>query len=180
MGDDFQWPWQYNFPPFFTIQPNLDTRAKQIEAWTDLILSYYKHHKLYRLDITEAQADPLFNNSAISRKLSMGDIIKILDMLAKSGHVEWDDVREKKQCYLMWRNPNEWADMIYSWVSANGMTDTVCTLFELHSGDDTNDEEFHGIDINVLRKALQVLERRGKAQIFSAENPQEEGVKFFS
>lgn len=176
----FEFPWQYNFPPFFTIQPNSDTRAKQIDAWKNILLSYYKHHKLYRLDIVEAQTDVLFNNKAINRKLSLEGIIQILNSLESTGHVEWDNIKEKRRCYLMWRTPDEWADMIYNWVSANGMTDTVCTLFELHSGDDTTGEEFHAIDINVLRKSLQVLERRGKAQIFSAENPQEEGVKFFS
>jgi len=104
----------------------------------------------------------------------------VLSSLEKSGHVEWENPKDKKRCFLMWRTPDEWADLIYKWVCASGMTDTVCTLFELHSGDDTGSEEFHGIDIGVLRKALQVLERRGKAQIFSAEDPQEEGVKFFS
>ena len=74
----------------------------------------------------------------------------------------------------------EWADLIYSWVSDSGLTDTVCTLYELHSGDDTVDQEFHQIDMGVLKMALQVLETRGKAQIFSAADPQEEGVKFFS
>lgn len=176
----FEWPWQYNFPPFFTIQPNLDTRSKQIEAWKNLLLSYYKHHKLYRLDITEAQADVLFCNSSINRKLNLEGIVLILDSLERTGHVEWESAKEKKRCYLMWRTLDEWADLIFNWVCASGMTDTVCTLYELHSGDDTVDQEFHQIDIAVLRKALQVLERRGKAQIFSAVDPQEEGVKFFS
>ena len=33
------------------------------------------------------------------------------------GHVEWDDLKEKHRCYLMWRTPDEWADMIYKWVN---------------------------------------------------------------
>ena len=80
----------------------------------------------------------------------------------------------------MWRTPAEWGDQLYTWIESNGMTDTVCTLYELHSGDDTVNEEFHGIDINVLLKALQALEKRGKAQVFTAEDPAEVGVKFFS
>ena len=104
----------------------------------------------------------------------------VVDTPSKSGHVEWDNEKEKQRCYVMWRTPDEWADQIYAWIEQNGMTDTVCTLYELHSGDDTSREEFHGIDINVLKKALQSLERRGKAQIFSAEDPAEVGVKFFA
>ena len=180
MSNTFEWPWQYNFPPFFTIQPNLDTRAKQIEAWGSIILSYYKYNKLYRLDLTEAQSHVLFNNPSINRKLSRDGILLVLEALEKTGHIEWDNPKEKKKCYLMWRTPEEWSELVYDWVNANGMTDTVCTLFELHSGEDTVGEEFHNIDINVLRKALQILERRGKAQIFTGENPKEEGVKFFS
>jgi len=176
----FEWPWQYNFPPFFTIQPNMATQAKQCEAWSELILSYYKHNKEYRLDVTEAHGSPLFSNEAIKRKLAMDDIRMVLDTLAKTGHVEWDNETAKERCYVMWRTPAEWGDQLYTWIESNGMTNTVCTLYELHSGDDTVNEEFHGIDINVLLKALQALEKRGKAQVFTAEDPSEVGVKFFS
>lgn len=37
--------------------------------------------------------------------------------------------------------------------------------------------EFHGLDQDLLQKALNVLVRRGKAQIFGSEDSQ--GVKFF-
>ncbi|XP_066919493.1 vacuolar protein-sorting-associated protein 25-like [Clytia hemisphaerica] len=180
MTSTFQWPWQYNFPPFFTIQPNNATQAKQIEAWRALILSYYKHNKEYRLDVTEAHNSVLFTNESIKRKLAMEDIVMVLDTLAKTGHVEWDNDKEKQRCFVMWRTPDEWGEQIYKWIGDNGMLDTVCTLYELHSGDDTTNEEFHGIDINVLLKALEALERRGKAQVFTAQDPSEVGVKFFA
>ena len=32
------------------------------------------------------------------------------------GHVEWKDLKTKKQCLLMWRTPEEWGNLIYSWV----------------------------------------------------------------
>lgn len=37
--------------------------------------------------------------------------------------------------------------------------------------------EFHGLDQDLLQKALNVLVKRGKAQIFGQEDSQ--GVKFF-
>jgi hypothetical protein len=37
--------------------------------------------------------------------------------------------------------------------------------------------EFHGMDPEVLQKALNVLVKRGKAQVFGQEDQQ--GVKFF-
>lgn len=66
-----QWPWQYEFPPFFTLQPNTDTRRKQIEAWCDLVLTYHRTTKTYVMDIQEAaQSSPLFNNAKIDRILA--------------------------------------------------------------------------------------------------------------
>ena len=62
----FQWPWQYDFPPFFTVQPNTDTRRKQLDAWCDLVLAYHRSTKTYLLDTNEAQSSPLFNNSKIN------------------------------------------------------------------------------------------------------------------
>lgn len=37
--------------------------------------------------------------------------------------------------------------------------------------------EFHGMDIELLQRTLNVLVKRGKAQIFGSEDQQ--GVKFF-
>jgi ESCRT-II complex subunit VPS25 len=81
----------------------------------------------------------------------------------------------------MWRTPEEWATLIYNWVCANGMTNTVCTLFELHSGDDTQGQEFHGIELWLLQRALGVLERQGKAELVpgSSADRSDWGVKFF-
>ena len=39
------------------------------------------------------------------------------------------------------------------------------------------DVEFHGLDPEVLQKTLNVLVKRGKAQVFGQEDQQ--GVKFF-
>ena len=68
-GGGFQWPWQYHFPPFFTVQVNSDTRAKQLEAWCRLVLDYHRAHKSYVLDTSEAQSSPLFSNQDINRIL---------------------------------------------------------------------------------------------------------------
>eukprot|EP00956_Cyclotella_meneghiniana_P044092 scaffold301725_cov86-Cyclotella_meneghiniana.AAC.4 len=37
---DYQYPDVYHFPPFFTIQPVLSTREKQLAQWRELILKY--------------------------------------------------------------------------------------------------------------------------------------------
>ena len=67
----FQWPWQYEFPPFFTVQPNTDTRRKQLDAWCDLVLAYHRVTKSYLLDVNEALSSPLFFNSKINSILEV-------------------------------------------------------------------------------------------------------------
>eukprot|EP00112_Aurelia_sp_Birch-Aquarium-sp1_P025379 Seg841.3 transcript_id=Seg841.3/GoldUCD/mRNA.D3Y31 product="Vacuolar protein-sorting-associated protein 25" protein_id=Seg841.3/GoldUCD/D3Y31 len=99
----------------------------------------------------------------------------------RGGHLEWEDVKTKNRCVIMWRTPEEWADMIYTWVQNNGLTDTVCTLYELVSGEEAGTQEFKGLDMFILKRALQALERRGKAQILQGEDSNEDaGVKFYS
>jgi len=147
-----------------------------------LVLSYYKHHKSYILDINEAQSGEIFFNKKIDRKLPLNAINLVLEELRLKGNIEWEDKR-KQRCYVMWRTPDEWASLIFKWVQENGMTDTVCTLFELRAGDDTVNEEFYGIDVWMLKKSLSQLEAKGKAQMFEAPNATDEsglGVKFFS
>ncbi|XP_054706408.1 vacuolar protein-sorting-associated protein 25-like [Uloborus diversus] len=173
---EFEWPWQYHFPPFFTLQPNSDTRAKQFEAWKTLILDYHKTSKKYTLDVTEAQSSALFSNKSISRKLNLEMIYLLLDELQKQGNVEWMD-KGRQRCYVFWRTPAEWGKMIYDWAGNNAMINTVCTLYEITNGDDVTNEEFYGLDLGVLKKALGTLEKEGQAELILDE--ENEGVKFF-
>ncbi|XP_064598356.1 vacuolar protein-sorting-associated protein 25-like [Liolophura sinensis] len=167
------WPWQYDFPPFFTIQPNSDTRKKQLEAWCSLVLNYHKQRKVYSLDVNEAQDSPLFHNKKISRKLSSDGINIVLEELLKSGHLEWQD-KSRKKCLIMWRTPEEWGSLIYKWASDNNMTGSVCTLFEITKGEDSSNQEFHGLEEWLLLRALKTLEVDRKAELMGNE-----GVKFF-
>jgi len=63
---EFSWPWQYNFPPFFTLQPNAETEAKRLVAWQDLTLEYCRFHKIHTLDVQESLTSPLFLNKSIN------------------------------------------------------------------------------------------------------------------
>ncbi|XP_037319735.2 vacuolar protein-sorting-associated protein 25 isoform X1 [Pungitius pungitius] len=165
----FEWPWQYNFPPFFTLQPNVDTRQKQLAAWCSLALSYCRHHKLYTLDVMEAQESPVFNNKKVERKLSVEAIQVVFEELRKKGNLEWLD-KNKSRCLVMWRRPEEWGKLIHQWVSRNGMVNSVFTLYELSNGDDTEGEEFHGLEDWMLLRSLQALQADGKAEIITMDD----------
>ncbi|KAI0459113.1 ESCRT-II complex subunit-domain-containing protein [Xylaria acuta] len=79
--------------------------------------------------------------------------------------------------WVYWRTPEEWAALVETWVDDTAQKGTVLTLYELSQGEDTIGTEFHGLDPELLQKALQVLVKRNKAQIFGQED--QLGVKFF-
>ncbi|CAK5075294.1 unnamed protein product [Meloidogyne enterolobii] len=62
----FQWPWQYDFPPFFTLQPNLQTRDKQLKSWSRLVLDYCQFNKIYSANFEEISNSELFNNRRLN------------------------------------------------------------------------------------------------------------------
>ena len=118
MQDAFLWPQMYNFPPFFTKQPNRDTEAKRVQIWRDLILSYCRHHTIYVLELSDSTiSSTLFCNSTISRCLSKAEVSEILQMMCSAGLAEWIS-GEKSKCMIFWRSPSEWADIVYAWVTS--------------------------------------------------------------
>ncbi|XP_011500950.1 PREDICTED: vacuolar protein-sorting-associated protein 25 [Ceratosolen solmsi marchali] len=173
---EMDWPWQYSFPPFFTLQPHAETKAKQIAAWKNLILNYCRITKQTILDIRDIYNSPLFNNSDINRKLPLDVVSIILEELTKTGNANYLD-KSKHRWIISWHTVEEWADIIYSWVQENGFIGSVCTFYELTQGDDIINQEFYGLDNEVLVRALRILEMSKKAELIIFDN--NEGVKFF-
>lgn len=58
----------------------------------------------------------------------------VMDDFVKSGHGEWEDPELRTRCRIMWRKPEQLASDIYDWAVANGYINSVCTVYELHSG----------------------------------------------
>ena len=94
--------------------------------------------------------------------------------------IEWITPIKGEQvsaCYVFWRTPPEWADMLYGWVEETGQKGSVLTIYELKEGDAVRGKEWKDMDEALLRKVLTVLVKRGKAQVFG--QAEGEGVKFF-
>lgn len=189
-----EFPWQYSFPPFFTLQPNEDTRKKQLDAWCDLVLAYCKQKRLFQMDIVESQSSELFNNRKIDRKCTLELIVTIVDELVKLGRAEWIPSRDsagrtqksppqqsssRRTCYIYWHTLEEWSKLIYDYVVRNGMQNTVCTLYELTESADCKKEEFYKLDPDVLKKSLAILEQKRKAEMIYLDDNTDQGVKFF-
>ncbi|KAH0610842.1 uncharacterized protein H6S33_011269 [Morchella sextelata] len=192
------YPDHYDFPPFFTRYPNETTWTAQRTIWASFILDYCRHHRLWRLHVSDALETDLFWNKKLSRtplpsllpspslspadkpanagetgRLSPKDAAAILEWMAGEGMIAWDGAA----AVVYWRSAEEWAEAIYQWIDATGQKGSVLTLYEISEGDLTVSQEFHGIDPLILRKALDVLVKRGSAQVFGSED--ERGVKFF-
>ncbi|XP_015180277.1 PREDICTED: vacuolar protein-sorting-associated protein 25 [Polistes dominula] len=173
---EIEWPWQYSFPPFFTLQPHADTKAKQLEAWKSLVLEYYRITKQAIIDVREVHSSPLFNNSAINRKLPSEVVLIILEELSKTGNAMPLD-KTKQRWLVYWHTLEEWGDIIYNYAQETGQIGSVCTLYELTQGEETVDQEFHKLDTEVLIRSLRTLEYAKKAELIMFDDNQ--GVKFF-
>jgi ESCRT-II complex subunit VPS25 len=95
------------------------------------------------------------------------------------GHAEWVDPSTQTHCRILWRQPEQLATDIYQWAEQKGYLNSVCTLYELHSGEDVNGMSFQGADEELLRRSLAILEQRGKCAVFKGETSSEDGIKFF-
>ena len=49
------------------LQPNLDTRRKQLDAWCSLVLDYCRLKKVCTFDVNDASKFPPFSNGKINR-----------------------------------------------------------------------------------------------------------------
>lgn len=165
----------YSFPPFFTIQTVLSSRQKQLALWRELILRYHTERRLAQLVVHDC---PLWKNEALPRQLSPQDIRIIMEDFVKHGHGEWQDDK-RTVCRILWRKPEQLATDIYTWAQQNGFINAVCTVYELHSGEDVHGMSFQGVDEELLRRALAILEQQGKCTIFKGDTSEEDGIKFF-
>ena len=177
--DDYAYPDFYKFPPFFTIQPVLATREKQFALWRELILKYTATKKIKVISIYDKE---LWVNNKIKRHLSTDAIVQICNDFILHGHGEWldttDDGNKEASMRIFWKQPEQIANDIFVWAEQNGYINSIVTVYELHSGDDTNDSSFHNIDEDILRRALAILEQQGKCTIFQGDTSDEDGIKF--
>ncbi|PNY24470.1 Vacuolar protein-sorting-associated protein 25 [Tolypocladium capitatum] len=157
----FPFPREYHFPAFFTRQTNLTTHHAQLIKWSALVLAYASHHRLFRLHLSAAADSDLFRNRRIDRRLGPADIRELLDFMRKEGRAEYVAKESAGDVvFVYWRKPEEWAAVVEGYVEETGQKGTL-----------------HGMDSEVLLKALNILAKRGKAQIFGQDDSP--GVKFF-
>jgi ESCRT-II complex subunit VPS25 len=141
----FQFPREYHFPPFYTMQPNLTTRHAQLTKWSSLILAYCRHHRIFKISISNASAgtsthstEDLFHNKRLDRRLAPADIREVLEFMRTDGLAEFV-VRDGAGdvCWVFWRTPEEWAAIVEAWIDETAQRGTVLTMYELTEGEGT-------------------------------------------
>ncbi|CAP66597.1 uncharacterized protein PODANS_4_8930 [Podospora anserina S mat+] len=139
----FTFPKEHSFPPFFTPQINLSTRHAQLSKWSSLILAYCRHHKLYRISLSDATTSPasviypLFNNETINRRLEVSYMREMIDFMKRQGRAEWYGGKEGDLAWVYWRTPEEWAGLLERWADETGNKGGVVTVYELAEGEGT-------------------------------------------
>ncbi|KAH8926102.1 ESCRT-II complex, vps25 subunit [Atractiella rhizophila] len=187
----FTFPDLYSWDPFFTKQRNASSQAHQLAIWSQLILSYCRFHRLFRLDITEGaitggEAKELWGNEKTQRRVSLAFADDIIQSLVAAGSAAYDSPSPKTKSssvFIYWRRPEEWGEVIYHWIVENGLGGTIMTFYELTTGGTlAHTTEFHLMPYSLLRRSLQGLIKQGKAQVFKdtgGGGEGEEGAKFF-
>lgn len=145
-GVAFVFPPIHSFPPFYTLQPNPQSRAQQLAQWRKLILDYCRQHRIFTLSVASQDEthSALFGNSQIQRSLSGEAVRQVLADLVAHKQAQWQDVSPSAsttaaalgatKATIYWKTPQEWADTIYQWVTNTGQNKSIMTMFELQQG----------------------------------------------
>ncbi|GAA5831753.1 hypothetical protein JCM11251_003867 [Rhodosporidiobolus azoricus] len=180
----FLYPSLFSFPPFFTRQPNPTTWSHQLQQWSTLVLAWCRFHRSWRVELTEETCgkEP-FTNERIKRRLHLPVLRAVIEHMVTSGSAEYDPKPMKGKsstgAWIYWKRPEEWAAIIYEWVKETGQTNSIMTFYELTEGGDlVHTTEFYQIPHPLLRKALDVLIKQGKAQVLKGLGEDGDGVKF--
>ena len=160
-----------SWPPFYTLQPNLDTQNQQLTLWSSVVLDFAKKRKLFVATI-EAFND-ITRNSTINRSLNNEFKTVLVEFMVKQKVF----VRDGLGFLVYWQKPETWAEGIYRWASACGRIGTVETVEGLVAGDETMNEEFYGMPVEFAFQVLRTLEKSKKAELFKVGDGY--AIKFF-
>mmetsp|Transcript_14671 Transcript_14671/g.30570 ORF Transcript_14671/g.30570 Transcript_14671/m.30570 type:complete len:182 (-) Transcript_14671:188-733(-) len=162
----------YSFPPFFTIQPNEETKQKQLQAWCDLVTDYCRKRRVFEFD---PATFPPFENKAIERSLSESAREAVLSFVASQGRCERHD---RRKVFVTWTSFEEWGKALLEWAHRTGRREDVMTVDELCTSDDFATEAFHGCPPAFMQKILKELEKGKHVMLFQGSDQDDQGVKF--
>ncbi|KAH9074704.1 ESCRT-II complex vps25 subunit [Lactarius deliciosus] len=176
----FLLPSIHSAPPFFTQQPNTATQAGFTEQWTRLLLAYARHRRLFTLRLEDAEVpggewDEVLRNPRINKRLMPNHLAHVLDAMVNKDLAVYEPAKQTRAVLLYWRSPEEWADVLHEWATNTGQLNTILTFYEI--SDPPVPSALSGIPESLLRGAIAVLAKSGRAQLISISGG--DGVRFF-
>ncbi|CAG5111574.1 Oidioi.mRNA.OKI2018_I69.chr2.g5868.t1.cds [Oikopleura dioica] len=165
--------WQVSFPPFYTLQKNEETRKKQLDAWSSLVIEHSRKTSTSTIDLSEIRRSVLFTNSKIERQASIELVEAVFSQLVQKGNAIWKD-KSKSKCLLSSQTFSSLAAALYNWAQMSGHINQVCTIFELSQGEEISGEIFQNVPEEIIIIALKLLQKERKAELIGTD-----GVKFF-
>jgi len=93
-------------------------------------------------------------------------------MVAKEVAV-YEPPKQNQSVLLYWRSLDEWAETLHDWAVETGQLNTILTFYDIVEPPLAS--ELTGIPIFLLRKAIAVLSRTGRAQLITITDG--EGVR---
>ncbi|KAK2465713.1 hypothetical protein APHAL10511_002257 [Amanita phalloides] len=177
----FLLPSIHSAPPFFTEQPNLATQAAATDHWIQLILSYASHRKLFFLKIEDAETggndwDEVLRNDRINRKILPLHLLHLMEAMIKKNVASYEPPKQTRSVMLYWKAPEEWAEVLHNWATSTGQLNTILTYYDIT--DPPVESELTNIPTPLLKKAITILIKAGKAQVIGISEG--EGVRFFA
>ncbi len=151
-----------------------ETRTKQLEHWRQLIVSYQSSISSFRL---APASSPYFKNDTLDRRLNTEGVDLVIGYLIEKGNAEWEDT-SKSSLFIFYKSIATQADELYAWADKKGYINNVLTLYELHSGDEHTDTGLVGVDVAIVKKVLEILERKNKCIYIRGDTSEDDGVKF--
>ncbi|EKM81636.1 hypothetical protein AGABI1DRAFT_105162, partial [Agaricus bisporus var. burnettii JB137-S8] len=177
----FLLPSIHSAPPFFTQQPNPVSQAVVTDHWIKLILSYARYRRLWTLRLEDVETpgsdwDEIVRNTRIKRRLLPAHLSAILATMVQRGCAAYEPTKQIRSVLLYWRLPEEWADALHRWAVDTGQLNTIMTFYEIT--DPQIASPLSGIPASLLKKAISILSKSGRAQTISIADG--EGVRFFA
>jgi ESCRT-II complex subunit VPS25 len=175
MSSSFIFPDYYNWPFFFTIQKNFDTKIKQFGMWITIIKDYCKVNKIWRLS-KSFFIENLSINKNINRRLTLEGVDTLFNYMRDIAKCLIEITKE--DYYILWKSLDEWEQCFYDSVNKHHRIDSLETLDYLISDEEVKNEEFYGMDYDLLIRILLSLQKKGKCILISSDQGNYVGVKF--
>jgi len=108
-------------------------------------------------------------------RLKPTQLAEIIGIMVHTNLAVYEPPKQTRAVVLYWRLPEEWAEVLHEWATKTGQLNTILTFYEISNPPVPS--ALSGIPESLLRNAISVLAKSGRAQLISISDG--DGVRFF-